>query len=209
MSQYIETTRMLKRLLDLVEREETPPVADASFADIELAGKDDEPERLGELIQFLEGAHEVEAFARTEPKRGPAQVLSFDSFQKRTPPTPQLEILDHVEFGRIVAQWAVDAASRPSTVEQLAEQVRGVAIVPEGLRRVAFAQEDGDTVLFNLPSANALQHALEAAGDPQARQPAPIPQFYADQLQPELAPMLTPTDALMARLGDRTMSLSR
>ncbi len=209
MSQYIETTRMLRRLLDLVEREDSGPDADASFADIELAGKDDEPERLGELIQFLEGAHEVEAFARTEPRRGPARVLSFDSFQKRTPPPPQLEILDHVEFGRIVAQWAVDPASRPATVEQFARQVRGVAIVPEGLRRLAFAQEDGDTVLVNLPSADALQHALDAAADPQARQPAPIPQFYADQLRPELAPMLTPTDALMARLGDRALSLSR
>lgn len=209
MSQYIETTRMLRRLLDLVEREDSASATGATFAELELARKADEPEKLGELIQFLEGAHEVDALPRPETARGPAQILNFDGFQKRRPPTPQIEIADHVEFGRIVAAWAADPGSRPTTVAGLAEQLRGVAKVPASLQRVAFAQGDAETVVINLPAPDALQDALDDAADPQATAQPPIPQFYADLFRPGLGPVLTPTDTLLARLGERSLSLSR
>jgi hypothetical protein len=113
-----------------------------------------------------------------------------------------LEILDHVELGRLVADWAADPASRPAGVPELAAQLRGVARLPDGVRKVRFVEDAPGELTIRLPAVDALEAHLAELSDPMRECGCPVPAFYADQHRPGIGPMLTPVDMFLSRLGD-------
>ena len=113
-----------------------------------------------------------------------------------------LLVRDHVELGRLVADWAADPASRPADVAELASQLRGVASLPEHIRAVRFVEDAPDVLTIRLPAVDALEADLADFTDPMRESGCPVPAFYADQHRPGIGPMLTPVDMYLSRLGD-------
>ena len=212
MNKYLETTNMLRKLLDLDGKDHAPPTVDGEIDTLEMSRKAEEPEKVVELTQFLSSAHDVDELTRparaARTNSGPAEILLLEGFKKRPTRKPEkFEITDHVEMGRIVAQWAVDPDSRPQSAAELADQLRGVAKVPASIRNVEFAQGAEDTLVINLPAQGVLESSLDEVNDPLGDDPR-APQFYADDLRPGVATILTPQDFLLARIGDISTSLS-
>ena len=116
-----------------------------------------------------------------------------------------LEVVDDVELGRLVADWAADPASRPSDVEELTAQLRGVATLPDGIRKIRFVEEAEGELTIRLPAVDALDANLAELSDPMRRGGCRMPSFYADQQRPGIGPMLTPVDMFLARLGDMAL----
>ena len=116
-----------------------------------------------------------------------------------------LGVLDHVELGRLVADWAADPASRPSDIRELASQLRGVATLPDGIRRIRFVEEAEGDLTIRLPAVDVLDANLAELSDPMLSCACQVPPFYADQQRPGIGPMLTPVDMFLARLGDMAL----
>ena len=130
---------------------------------------------------------------RDRPRRGTAD------------PEGGIDVVDHVELGRLVADWAADPASRPSDVGELKSQLRGVATIPGGILTVRFVEDAADELVIRLPAVDALEADLVNLSDPMRRGGCPVPAFYSDQLRPGISPMLTPVDMFLSRLGDMAL----
>lgn len=158
------------------------------------------PVATDELQIFLGGVHFTagEAMdASTRPWRGHDRPASCPNATGEP-----IEIRDHVELGRLIADWAADPASRPAAISELASQLRGVANVPDGIRTIIFVQDAPDTLTIRLPAVDALETHLTELTDPMREAGCPVPSFYSDQHRPGIGQMLTPVDMYLARLGD-------
>ena len=121
-------------------------------------------------------------------------------------PIPRIEVADFIEMGRLVAQWTVDEDTRPKDVAELAEQLDGIAVMPERIKHVAFVQGTLDTLVIRLPVREMLEESLETMSDPMGDGRYPLPQFYSDFYRPGFGPVMTPLDTLLARVGDYTIA---
>jgi hypothetical protein len=143
----------------------------------------------------------------------PRRTTSPDSARPRQrthtvaiPPTPQIEVADYIEMGRLVAQWATEPASRPADVEELKKQLDGIAVVPDRIRTVEFAQSTLDHLVLRLPEKEMIEESLGRISDPMGDGRYPLPQFYEDFHKPGFEPVMRPLDTLLARVGDYTIA---
>ena len=127
----------------------------------------------------------------------------------RTPPIPRIEVEDYIEMGRLVAEWAVDPASRPADLAALKEQLAGIAALPERVRTVEFVQGTLEHLVIRLPAKALVEDTLEQMSDPLGSPCYQLPQFYADHCRPGFGPVMTPLDTLFARVGDQTIAQCR
>jgi hypothetical protein len=125
------------------------------------------------------------------------------------PDIPLVKVADHVEMGRLVAEWATGQRARPETVDDLKRELSGIAEVPARIKKIEFCQEDMETLVIRLPVKEVIERAVNDMADPECESRYPFPQFYADFFQPGFCPVMTPLDILMARLGDHTIEQCR
>ena len=133
----------------------------------------------------------------------------LDTYTPTRPQVAQIEIADYIEMGRVVAQWSADPGTRPTTVQELRDQLDGIAIVPERIRTVEFRQSRLDTLVLSLPPREMVEESIERMSDPMSDGRYPLPQFYADHCRPGFGPVMTPLDTLLARIGDQTIAQCR
>ena len=124
-------------------------------------------------------------------------------------PIPRIEVADYIEMGRLVALWATEPATRPKDAEEFRQQLEGIAVVPERIREVSFVQSTLDHLVLRLPVREMIEESLERMTDPTVDGQYPLPQFYADYYRPGFAPVMTPLDTLLARVGDYTIAQCR
>ncbi|MEM8569704.1 MAG: hypothetical protein AAGG56_02245 [Pseudomonadota bacterium] len=115
---------------------------------------------------------------------------------------PGVAVADHVEMGRLLADWATGQRPKPETVDELKRELSGIATVPERVTKVVFCQGDSETLLIRLPDREHMEQAINTMSDPQRDSHYPFPQFYADFFRPGLGPVMSPVDILMARIAD-------
>jgi hypothetical protein len=139
--------------------------------------------------------------------RGGCSMLDFQTVAR--PPLPRIEVTDYIEMGRIAAEWATEPQTRPRDVAELRSQLAGVAVVPDRIRSIAFAQSTSDQLVLTLPAKEMVEESLERVADPVDDGRYPLPQFYADHCRPGFGPVMTPFDMLMARVGDYTIAQCR
>ena len=104
----------------------------------------------------------------------------LDTHSVASQPIPRIEVADYIEMGRLVAQWATDAATRPRDVAELKTQLDGIAVVPDRIRSVEFVQSTLDHLVLRLPVREMIEESLERMTDPMGDGRYPLPQFYAD-----------------------------
>jgi hypothetical protein len=121
---------------------------------------------------------------------------------------PMIVVIDHVEMGRLITAWATGDQQRPQTVEELREQLAGIAVISDKVRDVQFCQGDTRTLVIRLPVRELIETAVSAMLDPQRDSRYPFPNFYSDFYRPGISPVMTPHDILMARIGDHAVSQS-
>ena len=119
---------------------------------------------------------------------------------------PRIEVADYIEMGRLVAQWSADPATRPTSVQELREQLDGIAVVPERVKTVSFAQTTLDHLVLHLPAREMIEESIEQMSDPMGDGRYPLPQFYADHQRPGFGPVMTLMDTLLARVGEQATS---
>ena len=110
---------------------------------------------------------------------------------------------DYIEMGRLVAEWAIDPASRPADLAALKEQLAGIAALPERVRTVEFVQGTLEHLVIRLPAKEHVEDTLEHMSDPMGSPRYQLPQFYADHCRPGFGPVMTPLDTLL-RAGRRS-----
>lgn len=167
-------------------------------------GADEKPVQTDELQEFLRSVHFIlgEGADGVSPRPWPG-------LNRTEPPisggAAKLEIVDHVEVGRLVADWAADPASRPTGAAELASQLRGAATLPGDIRSVRFVQDAPGTLTIRLPAVDALVTGLSELSDPMREAGCPVPGFYVDQHRPGIGQVLTPVDMYLARIGDLSL----
>ncbi len=76
-------------------------------------------------------------------------------------------------------EWVFDPASRPTTVEQLKEQLGGAVTVDDSLNAVMFVETPLDVAVFRLPPKEMVQASVDRASSG-TFEPGdyPLPDFY-------------------------------
>lgn len=133
----------------------------------------------------------------------------LDSHAINKEPIPRIDVVDYIEMGRIVTEWAIDPASRPETVKDLREQLDGIAAIPARIRSFEIVQGTLDHLVIPLPVKEIIDEGVERACDPMNDGRSPLPQFYADHFLPGFGPVMTPLDTLLARVGDFAIAQCR
>ena len=133
----------------------------------------------------------------------------FDIHAINRQPIARIEVADYIEFGRLVAQWATEPATRPSTVAELRLQLDGIAVLPDRIKTISFTQSGSDHLDLSLPPREIVEESLERVTDPLADGQDPLPQFYADHYRPGFGLVMTPLDTLLARFADTTLAQGR
>jgi hypothetical protein len=194
------------------------PEADVARA---IVFRDRTPGSMDEMIRFLQRHYRFADGARlhTSDDEAPSGAHAspsipggspmLDTHTVARPPIPRIEVADYIEMGRLVAQWAADPATRPETVDELREQLDGIAVVPDRIKTVEIVQSTLDHLILRLPVKEMIEESLERVTDPMGDGTYPLPQFYADHYRPGFGPVLTPLDILLARVGDYTIAQCR
>lgn len=182
------------------------------------------PETMAAAIRFLQGHYRFAEGARlyaldpaesddpADPRSTCVAPGGFDMLDVNAPTSPsipRIEVADFIEMGRLVAQWSADPATRPSTVQELREQLDGIAIVPERIKSFEFTQSRLDHLVLPLPARDMVEEAIERMSDPMSDGRYPLPQFYVDHCRPGFGPVMAPLDTLLARIGDHTLAQCR
>ena len=110
------------------------------------------------------------------------------------------------------AGWSPSGRPNPATrpdVDELKEQLDGIATVPDRIKTVEFVQSTLDHLILRLPVKEMIEESLERMSDPIGDGGYPLPQFYADHYRPGFGPVMTPLDTLLARVGDYTIAQCR
>ena len=124
-------------------------------------------------------------------------------------PIPRIEVGDFIELGKLVTEWATGRREPPRTPDELKEQLRGIAEVPDRITEVEVVQGTLQKLVIRLPVREMVEQSLEIMEDPMNEGSYPFPQFYADFYSPGFGPVLTPRDMLYARVGDYTIAQCR
>lgn len=125
----------------------------------------------------------------------------FDINAKQ-PERTTMEVGDYIELGRILVEWTRDPASRPGSVAELNRQLDGIATIPRRIKKIAFVQNDEDTLYIRLPDETLLTQTLDDLRDDCSGRLCHIPYFYRDYLDPGFGPVMSSYETLLARLGD-------
>ena len=133
----------------------------------------------------------------------------FDIHSVQRQPIARIEVADYIELGRLVAQWATEPATRPTTVAELRLQLDGIAVLPGRITTISFAQDTQDHLVLTLPAKAVVEESLERVTDPLGDAFYPLPQFYADHYRPGFGPVMTPLDTLLARIADTSLAQCR
>jgi len=133
----------------------------------------------------------------------------FDIQATAPEPLPRIQVVDYVEMGRLVAEWATEPETRPTDVAELRRQLDGIAVVPPTITSFAFAESTLDHLVLRLPPREMIEEGIERMTDPMSDGRYPLPQFYADHYRPGFGPVMTPLDTLLARVGDQSIAQGR
>lgn len=195
------------------------PLDAAADAAVALVFRGSAPRSMAEMICFLQSHYRFAEGARLhalEPADPPDSVRfapgDFEMLDMNAPARhsiSRIEVIDYIEMGRLVAQWSAEPNTRPSTVQELREQLDGIAVVPERIKTLEFTQSRLDHVVLPLPPREMIEDAIERMSDPMSDGRYPLPQFYADHCRPGFGPVMTPLDTLLARVGDHSLAQCR
>lgn len=175
------------------------------------------PARMTDLVRFLQRHYRFPDGARLHsaapgaatpdmPKRKQPEATMLD----QNPPAASglFEVSDYIELGRIVADWTQNADSRPSCIDELREQLDGIAKVPDNFGDIQFVEGRADVLVIRLPEKElmaATQRALEG-GSSMTQPPYKLPKFYDDIYHRHFGPEMTSLDIFLARMGDYTIA---
>ncbi|TPE52539.1 hypothetical protein [Amaricoccus solimangrovi] len=120
----------------------------------------------------------------------------------KQPERPTIEVADYIELGKLMVEWTRDPTSRPTSVAELARQLAGIAVIPRRVKRIAFVQNDEETLYVRLPEEALLGERVEEMMDDCSGRLYRMPYFYRDFFDPGFGPVMSSYETLLARLGD-------
>jgi hypothetical protein len=126
----------------------------------------------------------------------------------KEPERTTIQVADYIELGKFILEWTRDPLSRPDSIDALARQLSGIAVIPRRLKAIAFVQDDDETLYIRLPSPALLAEQMEEALDDCSGRQYQMPYFYRDYFDPGFGPVMSPSETLLARLGDGMASLA-
>ena len=104
-------------------------------------------------------------------------------------------------FGRLVRQWAMDAASRPKTLAEFKAATANCLIVPDRIEEdPQYPQWTTTNLIVRLPSKVLLQRSEEKFSKNEGEYP--LEPFYKDLISGKM----TQIDGLYCRVADYTKS---
>ena len=178
----------------------------------------DIPTSMAEVIRtlqthyrFAEGARLHGSATDPDPAVQPLEGTNdmLDNISVQPTPIPRIEVADFIEMGKLIAGWATGKVKQPQTAKELAEQLDGIAVVPERIKTVEFVQSTLDHLILRLPVREMIEESERNLSDPMTNGRYPFPQFYEDFYSPGFGPVMTPLETLYARVGDYTIAQCR
>lgn len=69
----------------------------------------------------------------------------------------RVTILDYVGFGKKIAHWAKYPTSRPSTPEEMRNQCKDLAHIPDRIKHFSMVESTLDTLVIKLPPKEMIE----------------------------------------------------
>lgn len=108
----------------------------------------------------------------------------------------------HAIVGARMIEWTLDPSTRPTTIEELKEQLGDAVVLADTLKAVQFIDTNLEIALFRLPPRSMVQASYDRATNPDFdKADYMLPAYYgldADDLP------LSPLELLQSRVGDYT-----
>lgn len=112
-----------------------------------------------------------------------------------------IRVLDYLAFGKLVARWAADEASRPKSLAEFKEATHGILELPNRITGdPTYPQWTLDNLVIRLPPPELVEQLRNVI----TRNPEvyPYPPFYDSLVNRSLVG----DSALLARIGDYTIA---
>lgn len=178
------------------------------------------PDRMAELLVFLQSHYQFADGARLHPadhdrapakSRKPTKSLEATMLDNQTSGAAAglVEVADHIELGRLVADWAAHEDTRPDCVEELVRQLDGIAKVPSTITDVEFVQGKEHVLVIRLPEKGLMEQRMRELESPLVGDRYQLPKFYDDIYHRHFGPEMAPLDIFLARMGDYTIAQCR
>lgn len=177
------------------------------------------PNRMAELIVFLQRHYQFAEGARLHPaevdgpapksRRKPIQSLEATMLDNQTSGAAAaglVEVADYIEFGRLVADWAISDEARPKCFDDLVRQLDGIAKVPPNITDFEFIQGEANVLMIRLPEKDLIEKRLKELETLLVGERYKLPKFYDDIYHRNFGPELAPLEIFLARMGDYTIA---
>lgn len=118
----------------------------------------------------------------------------------------RVEVLDYVEFGKKVVQWALEPQSRPADLPAMKLALRDIVTIPDRITKLSYVDVKLDELVIRVPNPDMVRESLAAFGNG-GTGAYPTPLFYRDLLSS--GGSLSKLDALHSRIADYTIAQCR
>ena len=177
------------------------------------------PANMAELIVFLQRHYQFADGARLHPetddrpatksRRTPIKSLEATMLDNQTSGSVAaglVEVADYIEFGRLVADWAINAETRPECFDDLVRQLDGIAKIPPTVTDVEFVQGKEHVLMIRLPEKDLVERRIQELETLLVGERYKLPKFYDDIYHRHFGPEMAPLDIFLARMGDYTIA---
>ncbi len=112
----------------------------------------------------------------------------------------RVTVLDYVGFGKKIAQWAKDPNSRPKTVDEMKDQCKDLAHIPDRVKNLDLVESTLDTLVIKLPPKEMIEESERIIPGLSSY---PTPSYYYQKFLNSSS--MTNEDFLYSRIADYTI----
>jgi hypothetical protein len=112
----------------------------------------------------------------------------------------RVTITDYVGFGKLIAQWATDPASRPLDIDAMRRQCKDLAHIPDRIKTLELVESKLDNLVIKIPPKEMVEESQRIIP---GLSTYPVPTYYYQKFMNGAS--LSNEDFLYCRIADYTI----